>query len=176
MEKNGKIRLHIICDIDGTIDIMPWNRADALAKRDFKKYYSFDFSKDDVMLQATCLLECLVGGGECTVDFVTARSNRVVEGTREFIERVIAGVPFDNVHLYMRADNDERPALQVKLDIIDNLGYGTENTIIIDDDREVTRALEDRGFYTMLVRDRRAKYQRVAEGIASWRRSVEEKK
>ncbi|MER5978207.1 hypothetical protein ABT142_17040 [Streptomyces sp. NPDC001857] len=78
----------------------------------------------------------------CEVVYLTGRPERCRRDTLEWLAR--HGLPDGRV--YMRRDDDRRPARRTKLDVLRRLGRDREVRILVDDDELVCDDAERAGF------------------------------
>lgn len=105
----------IVFDIDGTVAITGERLEYILcAKKDYKAFYA-TVKDDTVFLPIRSILHALRRAGKKIV-FVTGRPERTRDDTLEWLHD-------NNMHcesedLYMRADGDTRPAVEVKPELV----------------------------------------------------------
>ncbi|MFF3736664.1 hypothetical protein [Streptomyces sp. NPDC002566] len=85
---------------------------------------------------------------ECEVVYLTGRPERCRRDTLEWLAR--HGLPDGRV--YMRRDDDRRPARRTKLDVLRRLGRDREVRILVDDDEQVCDDAERAGFAVLRAR------------------------
>ncbi|MEU0058222.1 hypothetical protein [Streptomyces sp. NPDC006334] len=85
---------------------------------------------------------------ECEVVYLTGRPERCRRDTLEWLAR--HGLPDGRV--YMRRDDDRRPARRTKLDVLRRLGRDREVRILVDDDELVCDDAERAGFAVLRAR------------------------
>ncbi|MFF3500960.1 hypothetical protein [Streptomyces sp. NPDC003247] len=86
--------------------------------------------------------------GECEVVYLTGRPERCRRDTLEWLER--HGLPDGRV--YMRRDDDRRPARRTKLETLRRLARGREVRVLVDDDDLVCDDAEQAGFTVVRAR------------------------
>ncbi|QNP74204.1 hypothetical protein IAG44_35290 [Streptomyces roseirectus] len=85
---------------------------------------------------------------ECEVVYLTGRPERCRRDTLEWLAR--HGLPEGRV--FMRRNDDRRPARQTKLEVLRRLGRGREVRMVVDDDELVCADAERAGFPVTLAR------------------------
>ncbi|MCZ4119200.1 phosphatase domain-containing protein [Streptomyces sp. H39-S7] len=78
----------------------------------------------------------------CDIEYVTGRPERCRRDTVEWLER--HGLPAGKV--WMRTDNDRRPARVTKLELLRKLSRTREIRVVVDDDKQVCDAYKGSGF------------------------------
>ncbi|MFD7131712.1 hypothetical protein [Streptomyces sp. NPDC059894] len=86
--------------------------------------------------------------GECEVVYLTGRPERCRRDTLEWLER--HGLPAGRV--YMRRDDDRRPARRTKLETLRRLARDREVRVLVDDDDLVCDDAEQAGFTVVRAR------------------------
>jgi phosphoglycolate phosphatase-like HAD superfamily hydrolase len=86
--------------------------------------------------------------GECEVVYLTGRPERCRRDTLEWLER--HGLPGGRV--YMRRDDDRRPARRTKLETLRRLARDREVRVLVDDDELVCDDAEQAGFTVFRAR------------------------
>ncbi|MFJ4621883.1 hypothetical protein [Streptomyces sp. NPDC088812] len=86
--------------------------------------------------------------GECEVVYLTGRPERCRRDTLEWLER--HGLPAGRV--YMRRDDDRRPARRTKLETLRRLARDREVRVLVDDDDLVCDDAEQAGFRVVRAR------------------------
>ncbi|MFC7309621.1 hypothetical protein ACFQVC_36090 [Streptomyces monticola] len=88
-------------------------------------------------------IELVLGSaGECEIQYLTGRPERCRADTSAWLER--HGLPAGRI--WMRRDNDRRPARHTKLEVLRRLARGREVRMLVDDDELVCDAAEQAGF------------------------------
>ncbi|MEU0673522.1 hypothetical protein ABZ330_11585 [Streptomyces sp. NPDC006172] len=85
---------------------------------------------------------------ECEVVYLTGRPERCRRDTLEWLAR--HGLPDGQV--YMRRNDDRRPARRTKLDVLRRLGRNREVRVLVDDDELVCDDAERAGFAVLRAR------------------------
>ncbi len=85
---------------------------------------------------------------ECEVVYLTGRPERCRADTLEWL--AAQGLPEGRV--YMRRDNDRRPARRTKLEILRRLARTREIRVLVDDDELVCADAEQAGFRVVRAR------------------------
>ncbi|MCZ4100517.1 hypothetical protein G3I60_42625 [Streptomyces sp. SID13666] len=78
----------------------------------------------------------------CDIEYVTGRPERCRRDTAAWLER--HGLPPGRV--WMRTDNDRRPARVTKLELLRRLARKGEIRLVVDDDKQVCDAYKGAGF------------------------------
>ncbi|MFJ2270551.1 hypothetical protein ACIOHO_30090 [Streptomyces sp. NPDC087849] len=142
-------------DLDGTLADSGQRTADSGQRqhclegrrRDWNGFFSA--AVDDPPLPEGVRL-VLSGAAECEVGRLTGRPERC---RRDTLARLVEqGLP--EGRLYMRSDDDRRPARHAELEMLHRLGREREVRMLVDDDELVCDAAEPAGF--AVVRARRA--------------------
>lgn len=76
------------------------------------------------------------------VVFLTGRPERLRADTRAWLGRH----GLDGHRLVMRPEGDRRPAVQIKLRLLGELGRGRQVTVVVDDDPVVIAAVREAGY------------------------------
>ncbi|MDG4861224.1 hypothetical protein P8605_24125 [Streptomyces sp. T-3] len=85
---------------------------------------------------------------DCEIQYLTGRPERCRADTLDWLER--HGLPAGK--LWMRRDNDRRPARQTKVEVLRRLARGREVRMLVDDDALVCDAAEQAGFTVVRAR------------------------
>lgn len=150
---------YIVCDIDGVLARPNPERMKLVGAlpgggTDWPKFYATDFTRDEPIRSGNELLEALWSSVSLLLEviFVTSRRECVRKQTEEILYR--CGEWGCTNRLLMRPGADERPAPQVKLDLLRGRGVTPENTLcVIDDEVDNVRAFAEAGFTTLLFRE-----------------------
>ncbi|MEX2535054.1 MAG: HAD family acid phosphatase [Trueperaceae bacterium] len=143
-----EIPTKIICDLDGTLADIE-HRVHHIRggrPRDWDAF--FQACPDDLPIHNTIhLVQRLHEVGFCVL-IVSGRSDLVRAETEEWLEK--HEVPYDR--LLMRRDMDHRSDTIVKAEMVDELGIGPEDVLMVLDDRnKVVDMWRERGFHTFQV-------------------------
>lgn len=90
----------------------------------------------------------LESAAECEIQYLTGRPERCRADTRTWL----AGQGLPDGRLWMRRDQDRRPARQTKLDVLRRLAAGREVRMVVDDDELVCDAVAAAGFTVVRAR------------------------
>ncbi|NBE53410.1 phosphatase domain-containing protein [Streptomyces boluensis] len=85
---------------------------------------------------------------ECEIQYLTGRPERCRADTTDWLDR--HGLPAGRI--WMRRDNDRRPARHTKLDVLRRLARGREVRVLVDDDELVCDAARQAGFTVVRAR------------------------
>ncbi|WP_327351722.1 phosphatase domain-containing protein [Streptomyces sp. NBC_01304] len=85
---------------------------------------------------------------DCEIQYLTGRPERCRADTLDWLER--HGLPAGR--LWMRRDNDRRPARLTKVEVLRRLARGREVRMLVDDDELVCDAVEQAGFKVVRAR------------------------
>lgn len=128
-------------DVDGTLSD-PTHRLHHIQKQPKDWDAFFAACPDDAPHKHMCQLAATLLDADCTVIFVSGRSDRVRSETEEWIAKHVGYVPT----LYMRADGDRRPDNIVKSELLDRIiADGFEPQLIFEDRDQVVRMWRQRG-------------------------------
>ncbi|MER5849685.1 hypothetical protein ABT126_22215 [Streptomyces sp. NPDC002012] len=114
-------------------------------RRDWSGFFSA--AVDDPPLPEGVRL-VLSSAEECEVRYLTGRPERCRRGTVAWLAE--QGLP--EGRLYMRRNDDRRPARHTKLEILKRLGREREVRMLVDDDELVCDAAEQAGFAVVRAR------------------------
>ncbi|WP_327371644.1 phosphatase domain-containing protein [Streptomyces sp. NBC_01217] len=114
-------------------------------RRDWDSFFSA--AVDDPPLPEGVRL-ALSSAEECEVRYLTGRPERCRSDTVAWLAE--QGLP--EGRLYMRRNDDRRPARHTKLDILKRLGREREVRMLVDDDELVCDAAEHAGFTVVRAR------------------------
>lgn len=89
----------------------------------------------------------LESAADCEVVYLTGRPERCRADTEEWLVR--NGLPEGRV--WMRGNQDRRPARTTKLDVLRRIARGREVRMLVDDDELVVQAARAAGFRTVLA-------------------------
>ncbi|MFG3527310.1 hypothetical protein ACGF8B_11215 [Streptomyces sp. NPDC047917] len=142
----GDHRPLAVFDLDGTL-ADSGHRQHYLEgrRRDWNGFFSA--AVDDPPLPEGVRL-ALDSAESCEVRYLTGRPERCRRDTVAWL--AAHGLPEGQV--YMRRDDDRRPARQTKLQILKRLGRDREIRMLIDDDELVCDAAEQAGFTVVRAR------------------------
>jgi hypothetical protein len=102
--------------------------------------------KDAPLAEGVAL--CLEAAVECEVMYLTGRPERCRRDTLEWI--AAHGLP--QGHVYMRRNDDRRPARRTKLEVLRRLGRDREIRMLVDDDELVCDDAARAGFRVVRAR------------------------
>ncbi|MET7452649.1 hypothetical protein ABZT03_12255 [Streptomyces sp. NPDC005574] len=85
---------------------------------------------------------------ECEIVYLTGRPERCRRDTFDWL--AAHGLPEGRV--YMRRDNDRRPARRTKLEVLGRLAHGREVRVFVDDDALVCADAERAGYHVVRAR------------------------
>jgi FMN phosphatase YigB (HAD superfamily) len=138
----------IICDLDGTLANIEHRLHHIRGgdRRDWEAF--FRASPDDLPIRNTIHLVQRLHEVGFRVLIVSGRSDLVRAETETWLEE--HGVPYDA--LVMRRDGDRRSDTVVKAEMVDELGIGPEDVLMVLDDRtKVVEMWRELGFHTFQV-------------------------
>lgn len=135
-----------VFDLDGTL-------ADAghrqhLLERTPRDWNAFFAAATDDPPLAEGVTLALRSAEDCEVVYLTGRPERCRRDTLAWLAQ--HGLP--EGRLWMRPNNDRRPARQTKLDILRRIAKGREVRKVVDDDELVCDACEKAGFRVVRAR------------------------
>ncbi|MFF9349132.1 hypothetical protein [Streptomyces sp. NPDC014734] len=143
---NSDHRPLAVFDVDGTLaDTGHRQHFLAGARRDWNGFFSA--ATDDPPLPEGVSL-VLSSAEECEIRYLTGRPERCRRDTLAWLAE--QGLP--EGRLYMRRNDDRRPARHTKLDILRRLGREREVRVLVDDDELVCDAAERAGFPVVRAR------------------------
>lgn len=129
-----------VFDLDGTLaDTGHRQRFLERRPRDWDRFFAAAI--DDPVLPDGVRM-ALDSAGECEVVYLTGRPERCRSDTLSWL--VGNGLP--EGRLWMRRDDDRRPARTTKLEILRKLARAREVRMLVDDDLLVCEAVEQAGF------------------------------
>ncbi|WP_254667809.1 phosphatase domain-containing protein [Streptomyces griseus] len=135
-----------VFDLDGTL-ADTGHRQHFLQGRRRNWAAFFSAASDDPPLAEGVSL-ALASAEECEVVYLTGRPERCRRATLLWLER--QGLP--RGRLFMRREDDRRPARHTKLEILERLGRQREVRALVDDDELVCDAAERAGFTVVRAR------------------------
>lgn len=129
-----------IFDVDGTLSDAG-HRQHFLERnpRDWDAFFAA--APDDPPLDKGVRM-CLEAAEECEVMYITGRPERCRRDTLDWL--AAQGLP--DGRLFMRRNDDRRPARRTKLEILRRLGRDREIRLLVDDDELVCGDAERAGF------------------------------
>ncbi|MEU8892755.1 hypothetical protein [Streptomyces sp. NPDC048442] len=135
-----------VFDLDGTLaDSTHRQRFLERKPRDWNAFFAAA-PQDPPLSEGVAL--ALSSARECEVVYLTGRPERC---RRDSVAWLAAqGLP--EGRMWMRPDNDRRPARQTKLEILKRLARGREVRVLVDDDALVCDAAEQAGFTVVRAR------------------------
>ncbi|MFF6909639.1 hypothetical protein ACFY9Q_27315 [Streptomyces sp. NPDC012389] len=143
---NEDARPLAVFDLDGTLaDTAHRQHFLEGAKRDWDGFFAAA-PYDPPLAEGVALV--LGSAEECEVVYLTGRPERCRRATVEWLGR--QGLP--EGQLFMRRNDDRRPARRTKLDILRRLGRSREVRMLVDDDELVCDAAEVAGFPVVRAR------------------------
>ncbi|MFD5199238.1 hypothetical protein ACFWM7_03520 [Streptomyces sp. NPDC058375] len=135
-----------VFDLDGTLaDTAHRQHFLEGAKRDWPGFFAA--AVDDPPLPAGVRM-VLASAEECRIVYLTGRPERCRRDTVRWLSR--QGLPEGT--LFMRRNDDRRPARRTKLDILRRLGRTGQVRMLVDDDELVCDAAEVAGFAVVRAR------------------------
>lgn len=135
-----------VFDLDGTLaDSGHRQRFLERKPRDWDAFFAAA-PKDPPLAEGVAL--CLEAAAECEVMYLTGRPERCRQDTLEWI----AAQVLPQGRVYMRRDDDRRPARRTKLEILRRLGRDREIRMLVDDDELVCGDAERAGFRVVRAR------------------------
>ncbi|MEU8675366.1 hypothetical protein [Streptomyces sp. NPDC048560] len=135
-----------VFDLDGTLaDTAHRQHFLEGARRDWKGFFSAAVH-DPPLAEGVRLV--LASTQECDVVYLTGRPERCRRDTLAWLAR--NGLPEGRV--YMRRNDDRRPARRTKLEVLKRLGREREIRVLVDDDQLVCDAAEAAGFTVVRAR------------------------
>ncbi|WNF30809.1 hypothetical protein RI138_30485 [Streptomyces sp. C11-1] len=143
---NNDARPLAVFDLDGTL-------ADTAHRQHFLEGASRDWSgffaaapADPPLAEGVRMV--LASAGECEIVYLTGRPERCRKDTVRWLSR--QGLPEGT--LFMRRNDDRRPARRTKLEILQRLGRSRDVRVLVDDDELVCDAAEVAGFAVVRAR------------------------
>jgi phosphoglycolate phosphatase-like HAD superfamily hydrolase len=135
-----------VFDLDGTLADSS-HRQHLLERRPRDWNAFFAAAPQDPPLSEGVAL-ALSSARECEVVYLTGRPERCRRDTVAWL--AAQGLP--EGRMWMRADNDRRPARQTKLEVLGRLARDREVRVLVDDDALVCDAAEQAGFTVVRAR------------------------
>ncbi|WP_330333845.1 hypothetical protein OHS33_31700 [Streptomyces sp. NBC_00536] len=129
-----------VFDIDGTLSDTA-HRQHFLERRPRDWDGFFGAAQDDPPL-AKGVAMAVGSAADCEVVYLTGRPERCRADTLEWLAR--HGLPEGRV--WMRGDQDRRPARTTKLEVLRRIARGREVRMLVDDDELVCQAVRAAGF------------------------------
>ena len=143
--------MYLICDIDGTLVKFPQERRLAAFKQDWESFYTSDFAQDAPIQGVVSLLEAwLEGGGIAHV--VTARLDRAMAATCQWLVEHLPAMNRENLHLRMRTENETEPEVDWKVKQIVDICPNPSAATVIEDNPETCYRLSKLGYTVLEVR------------------------
>ncbi|POG47617.1 hypothetical protein BV881_09525 [Streptomyces sp. ZL-24] len=143
---NDDARPLAVFDLDGTLaDTAHRQHFLEGPKRDWAAFFAAA-PADPPLAEGVALV--LASAEECETVYLTGRPERCRRDTVEWLGR--QGLP--DGQLFMRRNDDRRPARRTKLDILRRLGRSREVRMLVDDDELVCDAAEVAGFPVVRAR------------------------
>ncbi|PCG83264.1 hypothetical protein CIB93_25500 [Streptomyces sp. WZ.A104] len=143
---NNDARPLAVFDLDGTL-------ADTAHRQHFLEGASRDWSgffaaapADPPLAEGVRMV--LASADECEIVYLTGRPERCRKDTVRWLSR--QGLPEGT--LFMRRNDDRRPARRTKLEILQRLGRSRDVRVLVDDDELVCDAAEVAGFAVVRAR------------------------
>lgn len=134
-----------VFDLDGTLaDTAHRQHFLEGARRDWKGFFSAAVH-DPPLAEG---IRLVAGMRDCEVVYLTGRPERCRRDTLAWLAR--HGLPEGRV--YMRRNDDRRPARRTKLEILKRLGRTRDVRVLVDDDELVCDAAEAAGFTVVRAR------------------------
>ncbi|WP_240135721.1 phosphatase domain-containing protein [Streptomyces sp. MUM 178J] len=135
-----------VFDLDGTLsDARHRQRFLERRPRDWNAFFSAA-PADPPLPQGVAM--CRAAAEECEVVYLTGRPERC----RADAVAWIRARELPEGRLYMRGDDDRRPARRTKLEVLRTLGRGREIRMLVDDDELVCDDAERAGFPVVRAR------------------------
>ncbi|MFD3515600.1 hypothetical protein [Streptomyces sp. NPDC058657] len=135
-----------VFDLDGTLaDSSHRQRFLERRPRDWNAFFAAA-PQDPPLAEGVAL--ALSSAEECEVVYLTGRPERCRRDTVDWLAR--QSLP--EGRLWMRGDNDRRPARLTKLEILRQLARDREVHVLVDDDAQVCEAAERAGFTVVRAR------------------------
>ncbi|MFE7536211.1 hypothetical protein ACFU67_18280 [Streptomyces rhizosphaericola] len=143
---NDDARPLAVFDLDGTLaDTAHRQHFLEGPKRDWAGFFAAA-PADPPLADGVALVRA--SAAECEIVYLTGRPERCRRDTVEWLDR--QGLP--GGQLFMRRNDDRRPARRTKLDILRRLGRSHEVRMLVDDDELVCAAAEVAGFPVVRAR------------------------
>ena len=139
---------NIICDLDGTLADIEHrvHHIRGSSRQDWDAF--FRACTEDLPIRNTIHLVQRLHEVGFRVLIVSGRSDLVRAETEEWLEK--HEVPYDQ--LLMRRDADHRSDTVVKAEMLEEIGIGPEDVLMVLDDRnKVVEMWRERGFHTFQV-------------------------
>ncbi|MFF0745982.1 hypothetical protein ACFYVL_36875 [Streptomyces sp. NPDC004111] len=135
-----------VFDLDGTLaDSSHRQRFLERRPRDWNAFFAAA-PQDPPLAEGVAL--ALRSAEECEVVYLTGRPERCRRDTETWLSR--HGLPEGRI--WMRSDNDRRPARLTKLEVLRKLAREREVRVLVDDDAQVCEAAERAGFTVVRAR------------------------
>ncbi|MFF6996842.1 hypothetical protein ACFY93_18080 [Streptomyces sp. NPDC008313] len=145
-EKSTAGRPLAVFDLDGTLaDTAHRQRFLQRAPRDWDAFFAAA-PQDPPLAEGVGL--ALAHARECEIVYLTGRPERCHRDTEEWL--AARGLPGGRV--WMRRDNDRRPARRTKLETLRELARRREIRVLVDDDALVCEDAERAGFRVVRAR------------------------
>jgi phosphoglycolate phosphatase-like HAD superfamily hydrolase len=133
-------------DLDGTLaDSSHRQRFLERTPRDWDAFFAAA-PQDPPLAEGVAL--ALRSAEECEVGYLTGRPERCRRDTVAWL--AAQGLPEGRI--WMRRDNDRRPARTTKLEVLKQLARDREVRVLVDDDAQVCEAAERAGFAVVRAR------------------------
>ncbi|MEW1612768.1 MULTISPECIES: hypothetical protein [unclassified Streptomyces] len=143
---NNDTRPLAVFDLDGTLaDTAHRQHFLEGARRDWSGFFAAA-PHDPPLAEGVALV--LSSAEECETVYLTGRPERCRRATVEWLNR--QGLP--EGQLFMRGNDDRRPARRTKLEILRRLGRSREVRMLVEDDELVCGAAEEAGFTVVRAR------------------------
>ena len=146
--KDSDLPTTIICDLDGTLADIEHrvHHIRGSGRSDWNAF--FRACPEDLPIRNTIHLVQRLHEVGFRVLIVSGRSDLVRAETEEWLDQ--HAVPYDG--LLMRRDEDHRSDTIVKAEMVDELGIGPDDVLMVLDDRnKVVEMWRERGFHTFQV-------------------------
>lgn len=147
----------VIFDIDGVLARISKNE-DGTPKRGYRDYDKVDL--DEPIKEVFGFIEYYLADGCNKIIFITGRKQLCTDKTKKWILKrfnkisdIMKSDDFDDhFKLFMRPDNDHRPAVKLKKEIYETKIKGNYDVVIaFDDDPEVCKMYKEQGILTLQV-------------------------
>ena len=142
--------MYLICDIDGTLAIVPPERAELAAKGDWARFYACDFAHDAPISQTIAMVEAWLEAGGILV-VVTSRRDTVRDETWDWLRAQLPDMTAANTTLVMRKADDDRPETAWKVAAVRTVCPKPSACLVLDDNAGACAALASDGYTVLRV-------------------------
>jgi hypothetical protein len=152
---------NVVFDIDGCIADCS-HRLHFILREGKKDWPSFDAGIPlDTPIRNMIRLSQVLYNSNYTIMLLTGRNERTRVATADWLHK--HGIHYDQ--LEMRGLNDHRPAGQIKLERLTQLGWAPESVLsVFEDEPKTIRLLREHGYHVCAVDEWEGGYQEVTGG------------